>query len=370
MTTTTLTQAHTRWATRPADERFTSLDDMLAFSKLERERSVARVMSNKRISAAPVEGDESRKALAIVGTDEGPALPTNWAFGQFANLVGAPAAYLRKLPADIAADCLNWSLSRRDIDEVGTLMRGRPGEAPEMAAMTGPNYGRVWNADVIAGLVNRFGNGRDGQFTVPGEFGKAVEITKANTTLFASDRDMFAFLADEKNRIDLPNRRNGQPGSLARGFFVKNSEVGASSLSISTFLFDYVCSNRMVWGAQGFEEIRIMHTASAPDRWADEVAPAIEAYAQRSTLGIEQAIMAARANKLGDREAVDEFLAKRFTKKRAVAIQLAHIVDEERPIETLWDAAVGITAFARGLAHQDERVALERDAGRMMALAS
>ena len=36
---------------------------------------------------------------------------------------------------------------------------------------------------------------------------------------------MFVFLADEENRIELPNRRAGRFGAFARGFFVWNSEV-------------------------------------------------------------------------------------------------------------------------------------------------
>ena len=69
-----------------------------------------------------------------------------------------------------------------------------------------------------------------------------------NTTLFASDRDMFVFLADEDNRIENPNRRAGRFGSFARGFFVWNSEVGKTTLGAGFFLFDYVCCNRIVWG--------------------------------------------------------------------------------------------------------------------------
>ncbi len=68
---------------------------------------------------------------------------------------------------------------------------------------------------------------------MPGEFGKKVVVTRDNTTLFASDRDMFVFLADEKIRIELPGRRQsygGQtdPGLMARGFFVWSSAIAAS----------------------------------------------------------------------------------------------------------------------------------------------
>jgi len=42
---------------------------------------------------------------------------------------------------------------------------------------------------------------------VPGEFGRRVTVTKENTTLYASDRDMFVFLADEENRMSRAARR-------------------------------------------------------------------------------------------------------------------------------------------------------------------
>jgi hypothetical protein len=44
--------------------------------------------------------------------------------------------------------------------------------------------------------------------------------------------------------------------------------------------------------------------------------------------------------------------------------------DEQRPIESLWDAATGITAYAREIAHTDDRVRLEREAGKVLKLAA
>ena len=77
--------------------------------------------------------------------------------------------------------------------------------------------------------------------------------------------------------------------------------------------------------------------------------------------------MAARKARI---ENVDEFLSKRFTKSKASAIKAAHMNDEGRPIETLWDAATGVTAYARGVSYQDERVELEREGGRILDMAS
>ena len=109
---------------------------------------------------------------------------------------------------------------------------------------------------------------------------------------------MFVFLADEINRIELPGRRDGQTGQLARGFFVSNSETGAGTLRVKTFLFDYVCANRIVWGAHELEDIAIRHTASAPDRFIDEVAPALLAYSNAAAGNINQVLRGAQVAKI------------------------------------------------------------------------
>jgi hypothetical protein len=274
-------------------------------------------LSSRRLQLAPVEGTQN--GLVVVGPNGNPAELTNWSFGQIAQLAKAPAGYLRSLPSALAADNVNYGLQvARDVEDIGVLLYKNGGPA-EMRAVTGPAYGRVWNSTIANALVDRFGDGLTGDFKVPGEFGKDVVVTKDNTTLYASDRDMFVFLADEKHRIELPNRRDGKAGALARGFFVWNSEVGASTFGIATFLFDYVCCNRIVWGAQEYREIKLRHTASAPDRWIEEVVPAIQDYANSGTTNIVEALQKAQAAKIGSPEKVDEFLRSRFTKSHATA---------------------------------------------------
>lgn len=366
---TTLTKASHQWMSRPDEERFVNLTSMLKHTQDWRAGCFARTIPNRDIKAMPVEDDH--KALALV-TNGAPVIPSHHAFGQMATLIGAPAGYLRTLPSPMVADLLNYGLlSQRNVQEIGTLAHYPGDDTGQLMAATGPNYGRVWNDTIIEALISRFGDGITGDFTVPGEFGRAVEVDKANTTLYRSDRDMFVFLADEKNRIEVPNRRNGQPGSLARGFFVQNSEVGAASLKISTFLFDYVCSNRMVWGAKEYAEFSIRHTSGAPHRWIEEAAPALEAYAVSSTRSITDAIAAAQSRKIGkDEDDLDKFLKARFTTTQATAIKLAHLHEEDRPIETIWDAVTATTAYARGMQFQDSRVMLERQGGKLLDLVS
>lgn len=367
----TLTMVSTQWANRPDDQRFASLTELNDFCRYNREHSQGLVVSTKQLKAEPLNSDPTHKSLLILGPKGEETVPSHWSFGQLAARVGAPASYLRTLPAPFAADCINYGLQvNRDIEDLGVLLY-KNGGAPELRAVTGPQYGRIWNADITQSLVDRFGDGLTGDFRVPGEFGQDITVTKANTTLYASDRDVFIFLADEKRRITIPNRKpnlaGGSAGTLARGFVVWNSETGGRSYGIAAFLFDYACCNRMIWGAEGYIEIRGRHTASASDKWFAEIEPAIHAYSEASVAPIEAKLIAAQKKKIDD---VEEFLMKRFTKTQVASMITVHQVEEARPIESLWDATTAVTAYARGIKHQDQRVELEREAGRILDLAA
>ncbi len=359
----TLTQASHQWATRPDDERFTSLYGMQDHFHILRSQSSGKVVSSRVIDMVP---DPDNKGLYIQGAQGNQFAPTHWAFDQLSRLAGAPPGYLRSLPSPIAADCMNYGLKiARDVEDVGLLLHRNGTQT--LRAATGPKYGRIWNSDILDGMVRNFGDGVSGDWKVPGEFGKDVDVTKANTTLFAGDRDMFVFLADEKNRIEVPGRRNGEPGLMARGFFIWNSEVGAASFGISTFLFDYVCCNRIVWGATDIKEIRMRHTVSAPVRFLEEIKPALLSYSNASTTSIVEGIQKAKRARIDD---VGDFLANRFSKRMSEVLQTTHELEEGRPVESLWDAATAVTAYARSIPYQDERVKLEREGGKIMQLAA
>lgn len=378
---TTLMQCSEQWMKRPADERFLDLTSMKAMADASRENSVENVITNRKVQFTPHPANPTR-GLTIEGSN-GYIDPTHYSFGQLASLVGAPASYLRKLPAPLAADALNYGMKfHRDVQEIGVLRTvqevAAPGESfadeaaathhVQLRAATGPNYGRVWNNDIIGMLMQKFGDGRTGDFRVPGEFGQQVDITKDNTTLYASDRDMFIFLADETNRVEMHNRRDGKGGSLARGFFVWNSEVGSQSLGAAFFLFDYACSNRIVWGVEGFKEIRLRHTSGAPERWMESIVPVLKDYANAAAEPVEKTIQIAQQKRVDDD--LHKFLKERkFTQAQINGAKEAHLREEGRPIETLWDAVTGVTAYAKSIKNQDDRVGVERLGGKLLDLA-
>lgn len=368
---TTLSAASNQWMSRPADQRFLSLHEMGAKLNWQRDHSKSVVVNSKKLVAVASDDFADTKTLRIHGPNGVGYEPTNWAFGQISQRAEAPAKYLRTLPAQMAADCINYGLQyKRDIADVGVYIQkdiNEDGTVTEatLRACTGPQYGRIYNSDIVDQLIRTFGNGVDGDFRVPGEFGQRIEVDRNNTTLYASDRDMFVFLADEVNRVEIPNRRNGETGSLARGFFISNSEVGNSTFDIDTFFFDYACKNRTVWGVTGHKSLKLRHTVSAPDKFLEEITPALIALRNASTFDIVDSVKAAQSAKVDD---VSAFLAKRFNAKQAALIQAAHLEEEQRPIETLWDASVGITAHAKSIVWQDDRVAMERIAGDVLDL--
>jgi hypothetical protein len=132
-------------------------------------------------------------------------------------------------------------------------------------------------------------------------------------------------------------------------------------------LFDFVCANRIVWGAHELDEISIRHTASAPDKFIDQVTPALLEYSRSSAATVSTVLRTAQASKI---DKVDKFLATRFGPRVAAKIQHAHILDEGRPIESVWDAVTGATAHARTIPWQSDRVEFETLAGGMLDLVS
>lgn len=361
----TLTVASREWSTRPADERFTSLHALAAYKNYEREHSRRRTLANRDLTIVPSTTDVFD--IAVTGPNGNPASLTNWSYNQLSSLSGVPGEYIvrSKMPGALAADNFNWGLHHaRTAESVSVLLRQREDKSVWLGALNGPNYGPVWDSEIVETLVSEFGDGVTGDWSVPGEFSKKLtSVTKENTTLYASDRDMWVFLADETNRIEIQDRRAGKSSSLARGFYIGNSEVGAKRLTLGTFLFDYVCCNRMIWGARDSSEISIRHTSAAPHRWLEEVKPVLKTLKNSSPAPMTEAIREAQRTKL--KEDVDSFLSSRFG--ISSAIKSTHMLEEGKPIETVWDAIVGATAYARELVYIDARVKIEREAGAILA---
>ena len=103
-----LFQAHNQWKTRPKDERFDSLESLYAATRKYYSQAGQKVVNVKNLR---VEADGKTQDITLVGKEGVGAQLTHWAFGQLSQRVGAPANYLRQLPATLAAQNMNYGLA-------------------------------------------------------------------------------------------------------------------------------------------------------------------------------------------------------------------------------------------------------------------
>lgn len=339
-----------------------SLGDLHTFVCGQKERSFARVLSTRDLEVVADQSFQDQESIKIHSKTSGALVdPTHWSFGQLSARAGAPAGYLRKLPSQLVADNLNYGLISREVEELGVLVEmDETGKAETLRAATGPNYGRIWNQQFTNAIVNS-------------HFGQAdswgVPMTPSGKELpcfFASDEDMFIFLTKKTNAIEIENRRNGQSGAGYQGVYFWNSEVGGGTIGMASFFYDSTCGNRWNYGVKGYTEIKFRHSSQAPTRWMEEMLPVIEDFSDQNTNLLEAQIKAAQQSKIDN---VDAWLKGRYGARDAAKYAEAFELDENRPIESLWDVGTGITAYARRIKNNNERVAVEREAGKILAMA-
>ncbi|SYZ71969.1 conserved hypothetical protein [Candidatus Zixiibacteriota bacterium] len=228
---TDLFDAHKQWATRPRDERFASLDDLPEFTGNRKRASIEDVRPLRGLKLYGAIGG----ALTLNGSMQ-TSLLTNWAFTQLCQQAAAPSGYLNTLPAEIAAQCLEHGISSNGGDtkilirKNEILQENKPQNM--VSAFTSPSYGRIWDCDTVEAIMESI---RD---STPPSYGGD------NCGLYASDRDMFIFLVTDEKPVEVGNARFG------REFFCWNSETGAATFGLTPFLYNYVCANQIVWGAE------------------------------------------------------------------------------------------------------------------------
>ncbi|RWE19196.1 MAG: DUF932 domain-containing protein [Mesorhizobium sp.] len=365
------------WFNRPPDERYLSLADLNNSVKRRSERSRTRIVESEAIRVEASHDNPERLRLMLPGAGA-PVAPTHWSFGQLASLVGAPANYLRQLPAPLAAINLQFGLTSHRAEQVKTLEIDR--DRVELRAVTGPDYGRIFDSYLVEAVRKIAGDGTgDTRWKVPGVldwssgvYNPNVDVSKDTTTLYASDRDVFIFLVDDLNPIEAGKLPNGEPDLYFRGFYCWNSEVGARSLGIASFYLRAVCQNRNLWGVEDFEEITIRHSKFAPQRFAREAEPALIQFAESSPMPFINGIKAARERIVArDDEDRAEFLRKRgFSRAETTRIIDTVLLEEGRPPESIFDFVQGITRIARDKQHQDVRLDMEGKAKKLLDRAS
>lgn len=382
-----LFKANKQWATRPRDERFFTLQEMHDTCKAYAEAS-----REKDVPYSDMQAHSEGAEVVLTGKAGIPVKLSNWAFGQLCQKISAPPSYLRELPPGITSELLNHGLTNtRDAEEKAKLLFHVNADASMLCrSITSDGYARIWNWEITERLLalqdmgwnpakpdKRFDGGNpdlcqmcegiptDGE----GACLYCKGTGKAFPSLYASDRDMFAFL---RNR-DAVIHETGNPDGLQRGVIVENSEVGASALKLTRFLYREMCGNHIIWGASQVVEFSLRHIGKARDRWSLYDAE-LRKYAEASASEEESIIESAKHTLIAGtkEEVLDKLFGIRslmLTKKTLEASYDAVIPAQDGNANTVWGMVQGITRHSQTLPYADERTKLDKTAGKILEMA-
>ena len=384
-----LYEASNQWSTRPEDQRFWNLQELLEATRQHKEsaREATVVINSLKLQTVGNDGAD----LELVGKTGTAARLTNWSFGQLSRMSGAPADYLRSLPASLVANNLNYGLQR--LDGSGNLLLHKNGSLVARS-LTSDKYSRIWNCDVVEKLmgfeeygwrvpparsVRRNQNGvrfaTEADVLDNRDFGLSVRVGDliAPAGLYASDHDTFVFMVNEKNRL-----YDGTQGGLSRGFFLTNSEVGAAALKITTFLYRGVCGNHICYNVENVNQLKIVHRGKANLRFNQELSVELVRYVEGSASKDEDKIRMAMNFSLGNNK--EEVLDALFKNLRgdlprkvieAGYDQAEGDSDTDTTIDprTVWGMVQGLSAHSQTIPYADERVKIDKAGGKILTMA-
>ena len=350
-----LFKAHRQWAKRPDDERFPTVQALY-----EATLEYAKIAGEKRVPFGSLRTEAVDGDIQLVGKAGVPAHLTHWAFGQLCQRIAAPAAYLRDLPATLAAQNLNHGLAERaknNGEDIAQLLFHSNGSLL-LRAITSTQYERIWNWEVAQRLMELGERGWEPALPDTGGPQK--------TALSASDHDMFAFLRQWNVVISEP----GTDQPIYRGVIVENSEVGAAALKLTRFMYRYMCGNHIIWGASKVVELSVRHVGDARHRWA-QFAVQCQAWADESASD-EQAIIAKSKSRIiaaTKEQVLDAVFGKRslgLSRKTIEAGYDATIPAQDGSPNTVWGLVQGLTRHSQTVPYAEVRTGIDRAAGKLM----
>ena len=374
-----------QWATRPADQRFLSLEELREFVDGRTQELTEPVARFGQLSTI-VAGSGATAHPALMSKRGMPVDFTHHSFGQLCSMIGAPASHLRKRSADLVARYLNECADAASDGTSKLLLLppavrysgGNPADGPDydagqVRAFTSETYGRIWDLDVVDSVIRV---NEDGRWQVPAS-SYAAHDPKRATTLYAADSNVFIAMVDPEHPIEAGVTADGEPDVMYRGFIAWNSEVGDRTFGLCTFLYRYICDNRLIWGASDVSQLLIRHTKNGPYRFEREAVPVLQQYAESSPLQLQHEIMSAKTEYLIDRtnginseDNVSEFrgwLKTRGFSERAIDFTVDHVIEADQGF-TLWETVQGLTAYAHNIAYADARIDLERKASALLEM--
>jgi len=338
-----LTRASRELFRRKPDECFSSLGVLLQHTRWQKQEALEAWQPPRTLSVQAVESD----LLMLDAGNDGTFTMNDWSFGQLCRLSGVAKETVNRLTTDTAARVFSETLPRGNKPlQLFTL-------GNQLRSIHAASYTRLYNADLLALIQNAAG----GFEPPPKGFNGA-------TGLYGGEQDMFCFLIDPTGWTEIGGE------SFAPGMFVWNSEVGSRSLGISTFWWQAVCANHIVWDVTDVHEYTRKHTANVHEA-LDDIRFAIQSLVQKRDQrrdGFAKAVKRAMETTLGSdadeaQKALSQTGISRVLGKQAIEIA------QEKGRLTIFAMVDALTRIAGKIANAGDRVEVDHKAGHLLSLA-
>ena len=338
-----LTQAHRELFRRSPDERFPSLGDLADHCRRQRESSVERWHLPQLL--AP---DRDSEQFRLQIGDDGGFLMNDWSFTQLCGLARVNKETVNRLSPETAGAVFRETLP------VGNKPRQILTSDDSVRSIHGVTYTRLWNSELLS-VVQEFAT----------DFQPPQQAATGGTGLYAGEQDLFVFLIDPAGWAEIDGE------AFAPGFFCWNSEVGKRSVGISTFWFQAVCANHIVWDAVEVVEFSRKHTANVHAALSD-IRRTLEQLVNRRDErrdGFVRVIQKAMQEKLGeDAEDVLRTLTSSGI-NRTLAKKALEIACQTGGF-TIFSVVDALTRLAGEIPNAGDRLAADQKAASLLSLAA
>lgn len=337
-----LKAAHDQLFRRSPDEFATDLPTLWSYCQKQKEESKDRWQLPQ--SMKPLAG--SHGLTLGLGTD-GAFLMNDWSFTQLCRLAGVSKDTINRLSGETASRALLETLP------IGKKPTQVLTEGETVRSIHGVNYQRLWNVDLLS-MVREFAV----------DFHPPPRAFTGGTGLYCGEQDMFCFLIDPQGFAEIDGE------AFAPGFFVWNSEVGRRTVGISTFWFQQICQNHIVWDATDVIELTRKHAARV-DESLSEMRMILETLVQKRDQrrdSFVKVLKHAMRQQLGDdAEAVLKVLVKKGI-LLGLGKQAVELTQSQGKRFTIFSLVDALTQMAREIPYAGDRTEADQRASALLAL--
>lgn len=370
------TTASRQLFSRAGDEVFSGWDHILSHLRTVQDNTVEVPLNHL---SAVADRDSVYAQFSADGGDTYATRMNDWSFNQMTKFTEVRGVYsaLNALSPQTSASALNELLVRngaQDRDRVALVhLSPKPTDEdtmphdPVSRAFYSTSYNRVGDLEVFKHfhhLSEQFGYEPAGRFA--GKRGGLAPVKPEASGLYRGDRSSFGFVANELGRIDIDN------SSLYHAVMWGNSEVGKETLWFQDVLYNYICGNHMIYSPKRMRMTKHRHTGAVRSVLMEATRMFESVDGEREDRRLKTQEMFSKASTTifaQTRKLVEKKLASSLTKRDAMlsANYLEHPFAYPKNPISVWGVAQAITLASQEKVYVDERRAMDKVAGNMLA---